>query len=59
MVRALPKYAGRVPLAHAGSAVFAQAFKVHRRLLVGGDGVSVEDFLLRPVTHWVGSYVLV
>lgn len=46
---------GRVPLAHAGSAAFAQAFKVHRTLLVGGDGVSVEDFLLRPVAHWVGS----
>ncbi|AMN45514.1 ATPase AAA [Steroidobacter denitrificans] len=45
---------GRAPLAHAGSAAFAQAFKVHRTLLVGGDGVSVEDFLLRPVLHWVG-----
>lgn len=45
---------GRAPLAHAGSAAFAQAFKVHRTLLVGGDGVPVEDFLLRPVLHWVG-----
>ena len=42
------------PLAHAGSAAFAQVFKVHRTLLVGGDGISVEDFLLRPVLHWVG-----
>lgn len=46
---------GRAPLAHAGNAAFAQAFKVHRTLLVGGDGVRVEDFLSRPVTHWVGS----
>lgn len=46
---------GRAPLAHAGSAAFAQAFKVHRTLLVGGDGVRVEDFLSRPVTHWAGS----
>lgn len=45
---------GRAPSAHAGSAAFAQAFKVHRTLLVGGDGVPVEDFLLRPVLHWVG-----
>lgn len=45
---------GRAPLAHAGSAAFAQAFKVHRTLLVGGDGVPVEDFLLGPVLHWVG-----
>lgn len=46
---------GRAPLAHAGSAAFAQEFKVHRTLLVGGDGVSVEDFLSRTVMHWVGS----
>ena len=45
---------GRAPLAHAGSAAFAQAFKVHRTLLVGGDGVPIEDFLLHPVLHWVG-----
>lgn len=45
---------GRSPVAHAGTAAFAQAFKVHRMLLVGGDGVPVEDFLLRPVMHWVG-----
>lgn len=46
---------GRAPLAHAGSAAFAQAFKVHRTLLVGGDGIAVGDFLSRPVTHWMGS----
>ncbi|MGE0803485.1 MAG: ATP-binding protein [Lautropia sp.] len=45
---------GRAPLAHAGSAAFAQAFKVHRTLLVGGDGVPLEDFLLDPVLRWVG-----
>jgi len=43
----------RAPHAHAGTAAFAKAFEVHRTLLVGGDGVSIEDFLLRPVTHWV------
>ncbi|MGD9943844.1 MAG: ATP-binding protein [Burkholderiaceae bacterium] len=46
---------GRAPLAHAGTAAFAQAFKVHRTLLVGGDGVGVEDFLSRPVSHWLQS----
>lgn len=45
---------GRAPLAHPGSAAFAQAFKVHRTLLVGGDGVPIENFLSRPVAHWVG-----
>jgi len=46
---------GRAPLAHAGSAAFAAQFKTHRSLLVGGDGVSVEEFLTRPVEHWVGA----
>lgn len=46
---------GRAPLAHAGTDAFAQAFKVHRTLLVGGDGVSVEQFLSRPVSHWTAA----
>lgn len=45
---------GRTPLAHAGTVAFAEAFKPQRSLLVGGDGVEVEEFLLQPVTHWVG-----
>lgn len=44
---------GRVPQAHPGSEAFAAAFKVRRKLLVGGDGISVEDFLGRPVTDWL------
>jgi predicted AAA+ superfamily ATPase len=46
---------GRAPLAHAGTAAFGAAFKAHRTLLVGGDGVKVEDFLARPVAQWIGS----
>ena len=45
---------GRALQAHAGTEAFAQAFKVHRALLVGGDGISLEDFLSRPVVHWIG-----
>ena len=45
---------GRAPLAHAGTAAFAHAFKAHRTLLVGGDGVPVEEFLSQPVARWVG-----
>ena len=45
---------GRAPLAHAGTAAFAQAFKANRTLLVGGDGVPVEEFLSQPVARWVG-----
>jgi predicted AAA+ superfamily ATPase len=44
---------GRAPLAHPGSATFAEAFRVHRTLLVGGDGIAPAEFLARPVAHWV------
>lgn len=44
---------GRAPQAHAGTAAFADAFKVRRTLLVGGDGIPVEDFLGRTVGEWI------
>lgn len=44
---------GRAPQAHPGSAAFAAAFKPQRSLLVGDDGVPVEEFLSQPVAHWV------
>lgn len=44
---------GRAPQAHAGTAAFAQAFKPQRSLLVGGDGIALEDFLLQPARHWL------
>ena len=43
----------RAPQAHAGTAAFAEAFKVKRTLLIGGDGLQVEEFLKRPVTDWL------
>ena len=45
---------GRAPQAHRGMAAFATAFKPRRSLLVGGDGIELEDFLGRPVAHWIG-----
>lgn len=44
---------GRAPQAHSGTAAFAEAFKSQRSLLVGGDGIALEEFLMRPVDHWV------
>jgi predicted AAA+ superfamily ATPase len=44
---------GRAPQAHPGTGAFAAAFKVKRTLLVGGDGIAVEDFLNRPVAEWL------
>ncbi len=46
---------GRAPQAHAGTAAFAATFKTRRTLLVGGDGISVEDFLARPVAQWLAD----
>ncbi len=37
-----------------GVAAFAEAFGPDRRLLVGGDGIPVEEFLSRPAEHWIG-----
>lgn len=43
---------GRSPTVHAGTQAFVEAFKPQRTLLVGGDGIALEDFLSRPVAHW-------
>ena len=45
---------GRSRGALPGMAAFAEAFGPDRRLLVGGDGIPVEEFLSRPAEHWVG-----
>jgi predicted AAA+ superfamily ATPase len=44
---------GRAPMAHAGTAAFSAAFKVKRSLLIGSDGIPVEEFLLRSVREWL------
>jgi hypothetical protein len=44
---------GRAPLAHSGLTAFAEAFRPTRTLLVGGDGIPVQEFLSRPVTDWL------
>jgi predicted AAA+ superfamily ATPase len=45
---------GRVREMPAGMAAFTDAFKPKRTLLVGGDGIAVDEFLARPVAHWIG-----
>ena len=44
---------GRAPAAHPGTAAFVQAFRPQRTLLVGGDGISLSDFLTQPLSHWM------
>ena len=43
---------GRTRHAQASLAAFAEAFKPKRKLLIGGDGIPVAEFLARPVEHW-------
>lgn len=46
---------GRSRERHPGITMFTSAFKASRALLVGGDGIPVEEFLLTPVTRVVGE----
>lgn len=52
-VSAIEVKSGRSRDTHPGLAAFGDAFKTTRQLLVGGDGIPVEEFLLQPVTRWV------
>lgn len=45
----------RTPQILPGLDEFVAAFKPHRTLLVGGDGIPVEEFLSRPVSHWMNA----
>jgi len=36
-----------------GLSAFAAAFEPTRKLLIGGDGIPVQEFLERPVEHWI------
>lgn len=53
MLTAIEVKSGRAPDVQPGIAAFVEAFRPGRTLLVGGDGVPVEEFLLAPVEHWV------
>lgn len=54
-VVAIEVKSGRSGDARPGLGAFAAAFGKARLLLVGGDGVPVEEFLRRPVEHWMHS----
>ena len=44
---------GRAAVTLAGMAAFSEAFRPTRKLLVGGDGIDLETFLLKPVENWL------
>jgi len=52
-VVAIEVKSGRSPDTLPGLAAFTEAFKPRRTLLVGRDGVPVEEFLSRPVKDWL------
>lgn len=52
-VTAIEVKSGRARDTQAGLAAFTATFKPKRKLLVGGDGIAVEDFLAQPVEHWI------
>ena len=52
-VTAIEVKSGRTRETLAGMDAFAAAFKPARLLLVGADGIAIEEFLSRPVEHWV------
>ncbi len=53
VVVALEVKSGRAPQAFPGLAGFGAAFHPTRALIVGGDGIPLEEFLTRPVEHWL------
>jgi predicted AAA+ superfamily ATPase len=53
LVVALEVKSGRPREARPGFEAFAAAFKPTRMLLVGGDGIPVDEFLRQPLAHWM------
>jgi hypothetical protein len=52
-VTAIEVKSGRAQDTYPGLAAFAEAFKPTRKLLVGAEGIPVEEFLLSPVARWL------
>ena len=52
-VAAIEVKSGRAREALPGIAAFAEAFAPRRTLLIGSDGIAIEEFLSTPVERWV------
>lgn len=52
-VVAIEVKSGRAPEAFSGLEAFARTFRPRRTLVVGGDGIPLEEFLGLPVEHWL------
>jgi uncharacterized protein len=56
LLTAVEVKSGRVRDAAPGMDAFAEQFHPGRNLLVGGDGISVEDFLSRDAGYWIRKH---
>lgn len=45
---------GRAKESLRGMEALSKEYRLKRKLLVGGDGIPVAEFLLNPVEHWLG-----
>ena len=52
VVVAIEVKSGRSPSAFPGLKEFTANFKSARALIVGGDGIPLDEFLTTPVVHW-------
>ena len=52
-IAAIEVKSGRSKDTFAGMETFASLFKPNKKLLVGGSGIPVEEFLSKPVQHWM------
>ena len=50
-VHGAPRAVGATP----GKRAFEQCYRLRRSLLVGGDGVPLDQFLMQPAGHWVDA----
>ena len=53
VVTAIEVKSGRGRATRSGLAAFTDRFHPTRTLLVGGDGIPLEEFLTRPVEDWI------
>lgn len=52
-ITAVEVKSGRPRDTQSGLAAFSERFNPKRKLLVGGDGIALEEFLARPVKDWL------
>lgn len=52
-ITAIEVKSGRSPSALPGITAFREAFRPARTLLVGGQGIGLEEFLLAPAVDWL------